>query len=304
MKCLILLMALIQQTEQAPFEYKVVPTEHNQFKIAAISESLCSLISYNRRDYFKISLIVQGNSQLYYGNRAIKIDRPALVFTNRLVPYSWEAENDSVQPSGYFCVFTEEFLQAGGRMDSLQESSLYKANGQPVYFLDEPQLNYIQGIFCRMRNDIDIEYVYKYELLRSQLMLIIHEAIKMQPAAAYFAPPNAAWRIAKLFLNLLDDQFPVESPQHSPKLKKAGDYADKLSLHVNHLNAAVQDVTGKSTTAHINERTLAEAKSLLVHTNWSVAQIAFSLGFEYPSYFNSFFKKHIGVTPLVFRKAI
>jgi AraC family transcriptional activator of pobA len=80
-------------------------------------------------------------------------------------------------------------------------------------------------------------------------------------------------------------------------LKKASDYAEKLAVHVNHLNAAVQEITGKSTTTHINEKIISEARSLLVHTDWSVAEIAFSLGFEYASYFNNFFKKHNGLTP-------
>jgi len=55
---------------------------------------------------------------------------------------------------------------------------------------------------------------------------------------------------------------------------------------------------------HINERLLKEAQSLLLHTGWSVADIANSLGFEYASYFNNFFKKHAGITPLAFRKTL
>ena len=296
-------MPQIAVSERPPFEYHTFLPQHAQFKVATVHEGMCSLSSYNRRDFFKISLITRGNSQLFYGNRAIVIDRPALVFTNRLVPYSWESSND-VEPEGYFCVFTEEFLQAGGRTDSLQESSLYKPGGHPIYFLNEEQVIYIQGLFARMRADIDSEYTYKYELLRSQLMLIIHEAVKMQPATGFYTLPNAAARLVKLFFTLLENQFPVESPRHTTVLKKASDYADKLSVHVNHLNATVQDVTGKSTTAHINERVLSEAKSLLIHTTWSVAEIAASLGFEYASYFNNFFKKHTDITPLAFRKIL
>jgi AraC family transcriptional activator of pobA len=297
-------MPQLQVIQKQEFEYNATLPQSSQIKVATIHEGLCSLSSYNRRDFFKISLIPQGNSQLLYANRGIQIKGPALVFTNRLVPYSWDAQDDGVGHSGYFCVFTEEFLKAGGRMESLQESSLYKAGGEPVYFLNEAQAEYITRIFAQMRNEIDNEYIHKYELLRNQLMVLIHETIKMQPAVSYFAPPNAASRITRLFLNLLQDQFPVESAQHVLRLKKAGDYADKLAVHVNHLNAAVQEITGKSTTTHINERILAEARSLLTHTNWGVAEIAFSLGFDYASYFNNFFKKHAGITPLAYRKML
>ncbi|TGD77609.1 helix-turn-helix domain-containing protein [Hymenobacter wooponensis] len=71
----------------------------------------------------------------------------------------------------------------------------------------------------------------------------------------------------------------------------------------NPLNAKVKEVAGCSTTAHINERLLAEAKLLLTHTDWPIADIADRLGFEYTSYFTSFFKKHTATTPLAFRRA-
>lgn len=292
--------------EKKPFEFNNTIADQTQFKVATVFEGKCTLSSYNRRDFYKISLITKGTSELLYADRGIKIDKPVLVFTNPLVPYSWEATDGAQieEGSGFFCVFTEEFLYSGNRMESLQDSSLFKAGGDSVFFLNDAQIEYIYGIFGRMRQEFDSEYVYKYELMRSQVNLIIHEAIKMQPAIAYATPQNAASRITKLFLSLLDKQFPVDSPRFALKLKKASDYASRLAVHVNHLNAAVQEITGKSTTTHINEKILSEARSLLNHTDWSVAEIAFSLGFEYASYFNNFFKKHSGITPLSLRKTL
>ncbi len=267
-----------------------------QFNVAAIGEGSCTLTSYTRRDFYKITLVIKGTSCLQYASRDIEVDKSALVFSNPMVPYSWDSTGE--QPTGYFCVFTEEFLQAGNRIAGLQDNALFRADGNPVYLLDDAQVEYLSSIFARMRAELDSDYIHKQELLRSHVHLVIHEALKMQPAIANNTPPNAAARITKIFLTLLERQFPVDSPQHPLLLKKASDYAQRLSVHVNHLNAAVHEVTGKSTTAHINERIVAEAKSLLIHTDWSAAEIAFSLGFEYASYFNNFFKKHTGNTPL------
>ena len=80
-------------------------------------------------------------------------------------------------------------------------------------------------------------------------------------------------------------------------LKTAQDYAVALHVHVNYLNRAVKEVTGKSTTTHITERIASEAKALLQHTNWNIADIAYALGFEYPTYFNNFFKRLTGTNP-------
>jgi AraC-like DNA-binding protein len=101
---------------------------------------------------------------------------------------------------------------------------------------------------------------------------------------------------------LLERQFPIDSPEHALKLRKASDYAESLSIHVNHLNHAVRDITGKSTSVHITDRIIMEAKALLLHTDMSITEIAYCLGFDYPNYFNNFFKKNTGLTPLSLRK--
>ena len=42
------------------------------------------------------------------------------------------------------------------------------------------------------------------------------------------------------------------------------------------------------------ERIVTEAKALLQHTDWNISDIAYSLGFEDPNYFNNFFKRLTG----------
>lgn len=51
----------------------------------------------------------------------------------------------------------------------------------------------------------------------------------------------------------------------------------------------------------IQERILIEAKRLLHHTDHSIKQITFQLGFEEPPHFSNFFKKHTSLSPADFR---
>ena len=133
--------------------------------------------------------------------------------------------------------------------------------------------------------------------LRNYINLIIHEALKLQPSENYDQHKNAASRLTSVFLELLERQFPVENAEHSLQLKTAQDYANNLNVHVNYLNRAVKEVTGKPTTAHISDRIITEAKALLQHTDWNIADIAYTLGFQYPTYFNNYFKRMTGTNP-------
>ena len=147
------------------------------------------------------------------------------------------------------------------------------------------------------------DYAFKDELIRNYINLIIHEAVKLQPSDAQSKKTNAAERITAVFLELLERQFPIESTDRPLELKTAQDFANNLHVHVNYLNSAVKEVTGKPTTAHIADRIISEAKALLQHTKWSITEIAYALGFEYPTYFNNFFKKKTGEIPKAIRLA-
>lgn len=140
-------------------------------------------------------------------------------------------------------------------------------------------------------------YPYKDDLIRNYVGLIIHEALKIQPTEGFHDIKNAHMRLTNVFLELLERQFPIESIKQRLRIKTAQDFAQNLSVHVNYLNRAVKEITGKSTTTHIAERIITEAKALLQHTNWTISEVAYALGFEYPTYFNNFFKKMTGTTP-------
>ncbi|NTD97628.1 helix-turn-helix domain-containing protein [Agrobacterium tumefaciens] len=270
--------------------------------INVFSRETCSVVSpYSRRDFYKVSLII-GQGKIYYADKWIQIDRPALLFTNPIVPYSWEAE--SVEQSGWYCLFTEDFIQHSERVNNLRDSPLFKIGSNPIFFPDEAQLNEISILFQKMQAEMASDYPHKYDVIRSYLHLLIHEVMKNNAATNFRTYSNASSRVSALFLELLERQFPIDSPALILKLKSPADFAASLSIHINHLNRSVKDVTGKTTTTHITTRIITEARALLQHTDWNISDIAYCLGFEYPSYFTLFFKKHTGLAPTQVRSLV
>ena len=79
-------------------------------------------------------------------------------------------------------------------------------------------------------------------------------------------------------------------------------YAQKLSVHPNHLNAVVKGLTGLTALNHIHKHLLGLSKSYLSQTDWSIKEIAYLLQFDSPNNFNSFFKKNTQQTPGAYRK--
>lgn len=89
---------------------------------------------------------------------------------------------------------------------------------------------------------------------------------------------------------------------HYRKLKRVSNYAKKISVTEKRLNQATSNIVDKSPKQMIDERVMLEAKRLLAHTNGSVKEIGFDLGFDEPTNFIKYFRKHSNLTPVEFRE--
>ncbi|UZR98986.1 helix-turn-helix domain-containing protein [Chondrinema litorale] len=249
---------------------------------------------FRRRDYFKITLVEKVQKFHFTDN----VNKYSLVFSNPHIPYSWE-QKDQVF-NGYFCIFNQAFFR---QFRHLNQYSAFQPTGNHIFELSREQYENVSDIFIRMSDELNSDYVYKYDLLRTMVYEMVHFALKIRPTLISVKQPiNAAKRISELFLELLESQFPVDEHQSGLQFRTASDFADKLNVHVNHLNRIIKEATQKTTTQVITERILQESKFLLKQNEWSVSKIAFVLGFSEVTHFNNFFKKNTGTTPLKFRK--
>lgn len=253
---------------------------------------------YNRRAYYKISLI-KGQCTAAYADKVIEIDGCAILFATPKVPYHWIPKNNSI--AGNFCVFTADFLNKNNTGFALDELPIFKPGTVPIFNLNHTEAGNFERIFEKIKTEIASDYLYKYDLLRNYTQELIHAGQKLQPAPTIKHTANASARISSLFIELLERQFPIDTPSHRFSLRTATEYAERLSVHVNHLNKVLKENLGKTTTEIIAARVAQEAKILLKQTNWTVSEIAFALGFDEIAHFSNFFKKHTAMAPLSFR---
>jgi AraC family transcriptional regulator, transcriptional activator of pobA len=183
----------------------------------------------------------------------------------------------------------------------LDDLPIYKPGGYPVFQLSDEDAQEIGLLFSKMAKELASDYTYKYDLLRNYVLELIHYGQKLQPVTVLHPTHTASARIFSLFIELLERQFPIESPHQKLNLRTANDYANRLAIHVNHLNKVLKSSTGRTTTDIINSRVGQEAKILLKQTDWPVSEIAWCLGFEEAAHFSNFFRKQAGLSPVAFR---
>ncbi|MCF0073033.1 AraC family transcriptional regulator [Dyadobacter sp. CY261] len=259
---------------------------------------LNKMTPYNRRDYYKICLIVGEGVHLADG-RETPIQGAGIIFSNPTVPSCYQAISES--QTGYYCLFNDTFLLNSIRQEVRYRSALFNPSIESVVALGPDNEQRFRYLFGEMERLLSTTYSYKFDMIRSLLQMIILEGIHMQ---APVVSDNSQDRLISRFFGLLNQQFPVDSPENPLRLLTPAAYADQLNIHVNHLNNVLKRSTGKTTRDIIHERIVEEAKTLLANTDWDAAQIAYTLGFEYPSHFNKYFKQNASVTPLLYREQL
>jgi len=273
--------------------FNVFDTKKFYFSGAKKSE-----MTYNRRLYYKISLI-KGKNLVEFAGKSVLIEKQGILFATPKIPYRYTPQDQN--QSGFFCVFTKEFLSKSKTGILVDELPIYKPNSDFVFQLTDKKYMEIQKMFMKMDLELSSDYPYKYDLLRNYVMEVIHTGQKLTPMASIINSTNASSRISSLFIELLERQFPIENNAQVIQIKAASEFAKRLGVHINHLNKVLKETTGKSTTEIINGRIAEEAKILLKQTQLNVSEIAFALGFDEVSHFSNFFKKHTAYSPLQYR---
>jgi AraC-like DNA-binding protein len=268
----------------------------NVFRLEPLTGDKAQPVPYKRRDFYKIMLVL-GNSKVHYADKVIEVKKQALSFSNPLIPYKWE-HLDNIR-KGAFCIFNQHFFHQYG---NLNQYSVFQPDGTHIFELTDEQVEKITPVYERMFEEIGSDYKHKYDVLRTLVFELLHFAMKIKPSENFIKKEiNASQRISTLFLELLERQFPIDDNHQKITLRSASDFAGQLNVHVNHLNRAVKDTTEKTTTSIIAERIMQESKILLRHSNWTVSDISYALGFTEVTHFNNFFKKHVQLSPLKFR---
>jgi AraC family transcriptional activator of pobA len=141
---------------------------------------------------------------------------------------------------------------------------------------------------------------YTYSSVSNQQSAIRHALLLMLMHVQRVVTPSSPTAqssgnaLLHQFMQLVNVQYLTQ--------RQVQDYADSLGVSAGHLSDTVSDLTGLTAISIIHQRTLLEAKRLLIHTDQPINQIAISLSFNDSSYFGRFFRRMTDETPQQFRQ--
>ena len=195
-------------------------------------------------------------------------------------------------------IFTEEFFNITDfDMQFIRNSLLFNDFfNRNVLQLDRSAYQKFQLLVDGLQMEINQSDVFnKHYILKNlvQNLLLIAQREKMtkHPLPTTFVPGYVS--VVMMFTDLLEHQFKNN--------KSVVKYAPQLSITEKKLGQATKQVLGKLPKDMIDARVLLKAKRFLTHSQLTVKEIGFELGFDEATNFIKYFKKSTGQTPIEFK---
>ena len=77
--------------------------------------------------------------------------------------------------------------------------------------------------------------------------------------------------------------------------------AEQLNLSAKYFGDLVKKETGKTAQEYIQEKLIDVAKERICDDSKSISEVAYEMGFKYPSHFTRLFKQRVGQSPNDYR---
>jgi AraC-like DNA-binding protein len=243
----------------------------------------------HKHDFFLVILFTQGKGKHEVDFETFQIEKGVLFVLKPGQMHYWELSDDV---DGFIFFHSKEFFDKGFISLSIKDFHFYNSfQGTPYFQLTEKQLNKVNFAMNELVTEYGNNDFYKWQKIHALILLVYIEISREKHTLGNSKNQTYLTKLRQ-FEDLIEENF------RSDKFVK--DYAFKLNITEKHLNRVAKSCVGKTSTQLISERTILEAKRMLIYSKLNVTQIGEQLGYFDNSYFVRFFKKNVGITPFAF----
>lgn len=252
------------------------------------------LMHAHKHHFFHLVFFTAGSGEQFIDFNKHPVKPGIIYFMSPGQVHHWKFDE---QPEGFIINFSDTYFSS-----FLQDANYLNRfrffNGAPlaqVIALPPALQAEIKTIFENLLSEFESGKVHE-DYLKTLLLEVFFKVASYQK----IIEPGKEEAYNHTLINNFQQLIEIHYKQY--KLPKA--YAKLLYITPNHLNAVCKDFLGVPAGTLIRNRTLLEAKRLLVNLDKRIGEIADELNYSDQSYFIKFFKKYEGLTPEKFRKQI
>ncbi|NJN35238.1 MAG: AraC family transcriptional regulator [Saprospiraceae bacterium] len=250
-------------------------------------------------NFYVISFKSPAPKSLLYGRQYYDFAEGTLMFVapNQTISVG-EIDNDTLY-EGFGLYFHADLINATPLGKKMKDYAFFSYNTNEALHVSEDEKNVLNQIVINIEQELQHPIdTYSNAVIVTYLEQILNYSARFY-GRQFIIRRKPNQELLVRFEELLKAYFKEKVAENG--LPTVEYFAEKLSISPGYLTELLKHETGKTTKELIQIELLEEAKIRLLNSNKTMNEVAFDLGFEYPQYFNKFFKSKTGLTPLQYR---
>lgn len=251
-----------------------------------------------RLDALLMVLVLEGSSEISLDYVPYQMNANSFVII--MPTHTIQLNRISADFKGKLLIVSKFFLdECNPAKRSLSMANYMQLKKNPCTVFDPEETAMVDDYVELLRNKIkNRSHFFQKEVMQNAFVGFLLEIanILMGKKDGMLVP--ALSRKEELFEQFLQLLF-----QHCKEQHVVTFYAEKLFITPQYLSLILKELTGKSANKWIDDALIVEAKILLKAPQATVQQVADTLHFSDQSTFGKFFKKHMGISPMEYRKS-
>ncbi|MCJ8152777.1 helix-turn-helix domain-containing protein [Chryseobacterium sp. SSA4.19] len=259
------------------------------FTVDDFFEHIASGQHYKNK-FYSVFLLNEGSGSVIIDDEEFTVQPERFFFVNYHQIYQFRLS----AAKGYVLMFTKSFYNYVYTGNKLIRSDAILTDVPPYIDLSRTSRKDVWQNF----EAIHREFVNNKMLFKEILCLLVKVFI-----LKYIRNANTFLKFNRSVDHKKDlvDRFSDLVNTHFKELKTTAPYAEQLNITPNYLNALVKEQLDLTAGRFIKDRIILEAERLLLHTTFSITEIAYELGFNDNSHFGKYFKSVKKISPNRYR---
>lgn len=270
------------------FDYSKITASPDHFNLKIVT------------DLYMISLKTPAPTMLRYGRQYYDFEDGTLIFMAPGQVFSVEEFNDQVKYQGWGIYFHPDLILNTSLAKRMKDFTFFSYAVNEALHLSDDEKNTLSVIVDNIQKEYsrNIDH-YTHTLIVTAIEQLLNYSQRFY-GRQFITRSKINRDVLADFEQLVNNYF-TSNDIASKGLPSVDYFASQLHLSSNYLTDLLKKETGKTTKEYLQMQLIETAKTRLLNSNDTVNEIAYSLGFEYPQYFNRLFKLRTGITPSKYR---
>ena len=255
-------------------------------------------------ELYQIHYKEMGCGSLSYGRSSYDYEEGTLVFIapGQVVGYGESTETEDEASEVWTLAFHPDLIRKSELGAQFSRYTFFDYEVNEALHLSDQEKKTIEEILGKIVEEYSQNLDrHSQHLINANLKLLLDYCLRFYDRQ-FYTRSNLNSDVVSKFERLLHDYYQTDQAAERG-IPSVSYLARELNLSPNYLSDLLKKETGKTAQEHIHLYLIEQAKTRLLHSNLSISQVGYALGFAYPQHFSNLFKAKTGMSPRDYRNA-